>query len=152
MSSLEIHKLSPKTVIMISKLVYQEQSDGHIDLHDVNKAIKKLGLYTNFNLDVSFIYEVIQLNKEKFRNDTISVDNIELPELQSVTVDYYRTYSEIITYYYQAEVETYSKKRGIVDNFFNYDGDDHIDIDNYNAFDKEYGDSESLDSGISDIN
>ena len=60
-NSLEIHLLSPKTVIMISKLVYQQELSATFDLDDLNKAIKKIGIRTELNLDVSFIYEVIQL-------------------------------------------------------------------------------------------
>jgi len=78
MGSIEIDKLSPRTIIVISKLVYGNQGSGTFDLDDLNKAIKKLGIYTDFNLDVSFVYEVIQLNEQKFQTNTISIENLEL--------------------------------------------------------------------------
>jgi hypothetical protein len=56
MGSLELHLLSPKTVIMISKLVYQEQKNNVFDLDELNMAIKKIGIRTELNLDVSFIF------------------------------------------------------------------------------------------------
>jgi len=151
-SSLEIHLLSPKTVIMISKLVYQQENNHVFDLDELNHAIKKIGIRTNLNLDVSFIFEVIQLNESKFNDNTITVENIILPELKEVEVDYYRTYSETVNYYYKVDVKTFSKKRGIINNFFRYDeGDDYVEIDNYQEYDKEHHDTEYLDGGINDI-
>jgi hypothetical protein len=150
-NSLEIHLLSPKTVIMISKLVYQQEQNHVFDLDELNTAIKKIGIRTELNLDVSFIYEVIQLNEDKFDNNTITVENVILPELKEVEVDYYKTMSEAVNYYYKVDVKTFSKKRGIVQNFFRYDGDDYIEVDSYHPYDKEYNDSEILDSGINDI-
>jgi hypothetical protein len=152
MGSLELHLLSPKTVIMISKLVYQQEQNAVFDLDELNMAIKKIGIKTELNLDVSFIFEVIQLNEDKFNDNTITVENIILPELKKVEVDYYRTYSEVVNYYYKINVETFSKKRGIVQNFFRYDGDDFVEIDNYPEYDKEHHDTEFLDGGINDIN
>jgi hypothetical protein len=151
MGSLELHLLSPKTVIMISKLVYQQEQNAVFDLDELNHAIKKIGIRTELNLDVSFIFEVIQLNEDKFKDNTITVENIILPELKEVEVDYYRTYSEVVNYYYKINVETFSKKRGIVHNFFKYDGDDFVEIDNYEMYDKEHHDTEFLDGGINDI-
>ena len=151
MGSLEIHKLSPKTVIMISKLVYQNEKNNVFDLDELNMAIKKIGIRTELNLDVSFIFEVIQLNEDKFDNNTITVENVILPELKEVEVDYYKTMSEAVNYYYKIDVKTFSKKRGIVNNFFKYDGDDFVEVDNYHPYDKEYTDSEVLDGGINDI-
>ena len=152
MGSIEIDKLSPKTIIVISKLVYGNQGSGTFDLDDLNKAIKKLGIHTDFNLDVSFVYEVIQLNEQKFQTNTISIENLILPELQDLDVEYYKTYSEIVTYYYQKDLQSYSKKKAIVDNFFRYEGSDYVDIDYLTEDDKDYGDTEYLDGGISDIN
>ena len=88
MGSIEIDKLSPRTIIVISKLVYERQGTGTFDLDDLNKAIKKLGIYTDFNLDVSFVYEVIQLNEQKFQTNTISIENLILPELKDIEVEY----------------------------------------------------------------
>ena len=151
MGNLEIHLLSPKTVIMISKLVYEQELSAAFDLDDLNRAIKKIGIRTELNLDVSFIYEVIQLNADKFNDNTITVENIILPKLKTLEVDYYRTYSEMVNYYYRVNVESFSKQKRIVNNFFRYDGDDYVDIDNYQEYDKEYRDSEYLDGGINDI-
>jgi len=152
-SSLEIHLLSPKTVIMISKLVYQQENNHVFDLFELNHAIKKIGIRTELNLDVSFIFEVIQLNEDKFKDNTITVENIILPELKEVEVDYYRTYSETVNYYYRVDLKSFSKKRGIVNNFFRYDeGTDYVEIDNYQEYDKEGHDTEFLDGGINDIN
>jgi hypothetical protein len=151
MGSLEIHLLSPKTVIMISKLVYQNEKNNVFDLDELNMAIKKIGIRTELNLDVSFIYEVIQLNEDKFNNNTISVENLILPELRELEVDYYRTYSETVNYYYKVDVKSFSKKKSIVNNFFRYEGDDYIDLDNTREYDREFNDSELLDGGINDI-
>ena len=151
MGNLEIHLLSPKTVIMISKLVYEQELSAAFDLDDLNRAIKKIGIRTELNLDVSFIYEVIQLNADKFKDNTITVENIILPKLKTLEVDYYKTISEMVDYYYKVNVESFSKQKRIVNNFFRYDGDDYVDIDNYQEYDKEYRDSEYLDSGINDI-
>jgi hypothetical protein len=152
-SSLEIHLLSPKTVIMISKLVYQQENNHVFDLVELNHAIKKIGIRTELNLDVSFIFEVIQLNEDKFKDNTITVENIILPELKEVEVDYYRTYSETINRYYRVDLKSFSKKRGIINNFFRYDeGTDYVEIDNYQEYDSEHHDTEFLDGGINDIN
>ena len=150
-SSLEIHLLSPKTVIMISKLVYQQEKNNVFDLDELNTAIKKIGIRTELNLDVIFIYEVIQLNEDKFNNNTISVENLILPELKELEVDYYKTVSEAVNYYYKVDVKSFSTKKSIVNNFFRYDGDDFVEVDNYHPYDKEYTDSEVLYSGINDI-
>ena len=151
MGSLELHLLSPKTVIMISKLVYQQENNNVFDLDELNTAIKKIGIRTELSLDVSFIFEVIQLNEDKFNDNTITVENIILPELKKVEVDYYRTYSEVVNYYYKINVESFSKKRGIINNFFRYEGDDFVEIGNYPEYDKEHHDTEFLDEGINDI-
>ena len=103
------------------------------------------------SLDVSFVYEVIQLNEQKFQTNTISIENLILPELKDIEVDYYKTYSEAVTYYYKREFQSYSKKRAIVDNFFRYEGSDYEDVDYMVEDDKEYGDSEYMDGGISEI-
>ena len=151
MGSLEIYRLSPKTVIMISKLVYQQETGNTFDLDELNTAIKKIGIRTELNLDVSFIYEVIQLNEDKIHDNTITVENLILPELKTLEVDYYKTMSEVVNYYYKIEVESFSKQKRIVNNFFRYDGDDNIDVDYYTPYDTEHRDTESLDGGINDI-
>ena len=150
-NSLEIHLLSPKTVIMISKLVYQQEQNAVFDLDELNMAIKKIGIRTELNLDVSFIFEVIQLNEDKFDNNTISVENLILPELKELEVDYYKTMSEVVNYYYKVDVKSFSRKKSIVNNFFRYDGDDYIEVDNYHPYDSDHNDSETLDGGINDI-
>lgn len=152
MGSLEIHLLSPKTVIMISKLVYQQEQNAVFDLDELNRAIKKIGIRSDLNLDVSFIYEVIQLNEDNFHNNTISVENLILPELKELEVDYYKTMSEVVNYYYKVDVKSFSTKKSIVNNFFRYDGDDYIEVENNSPYDKEFNDSEFLDGGINDIN
>jgi hypothetical protein len=151
MGQIEIHTLSPKTVVMISKLVYKDHINNTIDLFDLNNSIKKLGIRTELNLDVSFIYEVIRLNEDKFNNDTITFENVILPKLKEVGVDYYRSYRETVTYYYHIDVKSFSKQKGIIDNFFNYEGDDGYDIDFMQSIDKDYSDSEYVDGGINDI-
>jgi hypothetical protein len=81
------------------------------------------------------------------------VENIILPELKEVEVDYYRTYTETVNYYYRVDLKSFSKKRGIINNFFRYEeGADCVDIDNYQEYDKEHHDTEFLDGGINDIN
>ena len=147
-----IHELSPRTIIVIAKLVYADHQNAIIDLDDVNKSIRKLGISTDLNLDVSFIYEVIRDNNERFENNTISPENLILPEKQSVNIEYYKTFSEMVTYYYRTEVESFSKNKGILQNFFNYDeGDDFIDTDDLQEYDKDWGDTEYLDGGINKI-
>ncbi len=136
---------------MISKLVYQQEKDNTFDLDELNTAIKKIGIRTELNLDVSFIYEVIQLNEDKFYDDTITVENLILPELKTLEVDYYKTMSEVVNYYYKIEVESFSKQKRIVNNFFRYDGDDFVEVDNYHPYDSDHNDSETLDGGINDI-
>ena len=152
MGNTTIHELSPRTIIVIAKLVYADHQNGIIDLDDLNKSIRKLGINTDLNLDVSFIYEVIRMNDERFENNTISPENLILPEKQSINIEYYRTQSETVTYYYRTEVESFSKKKGILQNFFNYgEGDDFIDTDELEDDYKDYGDTEYLDGGISKI-
>ena len=152
MGNTTIHELSPRTIIVIAKLVYADHQNGIIDLDDVNKSIRKHGINTDLNLDVSFIYEVIRMNDERFENNTISPENLILPEKQSINIEYYRTQSETVTYYYRTEVESFSKKKGILQNFFNYgEGDDFIDTDELEDDYKDYGDTEYLDGGISKI-
>ena len=152
MGNTTIHELSPRTIIVIAKLVYADHQNGIIHLDDLNKSIRKLGINTDLNLDVSFIYEVIRMNDERFENNTISPENLILPEKQSINIEYYRTQSETVTYYYRTEVESFSKKKGILQNFFNYgEGDDFIDTDELEEDDKDWGDTEYLDGGINRI-
>ena len=152
MGNTTIHELSPRTIIVIAKLVYADHQNGIIDLDDVNKSIRKLGISTDLNLDVSFIYEVIRMNDEKFENNTISPENLILPEKQSIDIEYYKTYSETVEYFYRTEVESFSKKKGILQNFFNYgEGDDYIDTDELEEDYKNWGDTEYLDGGINKI-
>ena len=151
MGNTTIHELSPRTIIVIAKLVYADHGEGLIDLDDVNKSIRKLGINTDLNLDVSFIYEVIRMNDDKFQNNTISTENIVLPEKQIVDIEYYKSYSEHVTYYYRTEVESFSKKKGILQNFFNDEGDDYVDLLASNETDKDWGDVEYLDGGIDKI-
>jgi hypothetical protein len=79
------------------------------------------------------------------------VENIILPELKQIEVDYYQTYSEVVHSYYKVNFESFSKQKRIVNNFFRYDGDDTVDINYIEPYDKDYGDSEFIDSGINDI-
>jgi len=153
MGNTEIYKLSPKTIIVIAKLVYEEHSDIILDLVDLNKSIRKLGISTSLNLDASFIYEVIRLNKKKFEDNTISTENLILPEKQNLKIDYFQTYSEIVTYYYSVEIESFSQDKRILENFLEIDqAEDWIDIYSKDYYDKDWGDSEFIDSGIHDVN
>ena len=153
MGNTEIYKLSPKTIIVIAKLVYEEHSYIILDLVDLNKSIRKLGISTSLNLDASFIYEVIRLNKKKFEDNTISTENLILPEKQNLKIDYFQTYSEIVTYYYSVEIESFSQDKRILENFLENDqAEDWIDIYSKNYYDKDWGDSEFIDSGIHDVN
>jgi len=94
---------------------------------------------------------VIQLNADNFNNNTISVENLILPELKELEVDYYKTMSEVVNYYYRVDVKSFSRKKSIVDNFFRYDGDDYIEVENNSPYDSEHRDTEYLEGGINDI-
>ena len=147
-----LHKLSKKTLVVLIKIIYENvDTMSSIDLHDINKALKKTGISTNLNLDVTFIYELYILNEKNLINKTLNVENIEIPELKSVDVRYYEIRSETITYYYNVNLETFTTKKQVVDNFFRYDGDDYIDITYMDSQDRDYGDSETHESGIDDI-
>ena len=153
--NIEIDKLGKKALVLLVKICYEEFNRGDsidsFDIYDLSKAIKKMGFETSSNKDTTFVYELLKLNREKLAENSLTAENIILPGLQEVKIDYYRTVSETVTYYYDVELETYSKDRKILSNYFNYDGDDSVDILYRESYDKDYGDSETHDEGIQSI-
>jgi len=153
--NIEIDKLSKKALVLLAKICYEEFKRGDsidsFDIYDLSAAIKKMGFTTSRNLDTTFVYELLKLNREKLEENSLNAENIILPGLQEVKLDYYRTVNETITYYYNVELDSYSKDKNILGNYFNYDGDDAVDIYYREPYDKDYGDSETHDEGISGV-
>lgn len=150
-SSVEITKLPKKAIIIILKLVYNDYAGDFFDLPDLNASIERMGIYTMLNLDTTFVYESIKLNLDNIKSKSLTIDNLKLPELIQVNVTYEKTYSQVITDYYENEIDTYSKDKLILRNFYDFEGDDYIDIDISNNSHRDYGDSEYFSSGIIDV-
>lgn len=150
-SSVEITKLPKKAIIIILKLVYNDYAGDFFDLPDLNASIERMGIYTMLNLDTTFVYESIKLNLDNIKSKSLTIDNLKLPELIQVNVTYEKTYSQVITDYYENEIDTYSKDKRILRNFYDFEGDDYIDIDISNNSHRDYGDSEYVSSGIIDV-
>jgi hypothetical protein len=153
--NIEIDKLSKKALVLLVKICYEEFNRGDsidsFDIYDLSGAIKKMGFQTSSNKDTTFVYELLKLNRKKLEENSLTAENIILPGLKEVKIDYYRTVNETITYYYDVELETYSNDRKILSNYFNYDGDDSVDLYYREPYDKNYGESETHDEGIQSI-
>lgn len=148
----KVHELSKKLILIILKESYKVFDRRRFDFWDLNDdVLKKMGLKTNLNLDTTFIYEAIKLNEESLKNKTITTENLIIPELKDIEILYYETRSEVITYYYKFPAESYSTDPKILDNYFSYDGDDYIEPSYSDPYDKEYGDGDTLETGISDV-
>ena len=106
-SSVEITKLPKKAIIIILKLVYNDYAGDFFDLPDLNASIERMGIYTMLNLDTTFVYESIKLNLDNIKSKSLTIDNLKLPELIQVNVTYEKTYSQVITDYYENEIDTY---------------------------------------------
>ena len=148
---LKIHEQPLKLIVLILKHVFDRLEGKSFDLNDLNLNLKKLGIRTELNLDVTFIYECLKINHTLLDEQSLTVDNVKIPELKEVTVEYYQTFSETKTYYYSLNVETYSSDRKTVFSFFEYDGSDYVEPLYGKLLDSDTTESEIIDEGINNI-
>jgi hypothetical protein len=150
-TSVELSKLPKKVIIIILKLVYNDYKGDYFDLPDLNTSITRMGIHTTLNLDTTFVYESIKLNLDNIKSGSLTIDNLKLPELIQVNVTYEKIYTQVITDYYEDDINTYSKDERILNNFYDFEGDDYIDIDISNNSHRDYGDSEYVSNSIVDV-
>lgn len=146
-----ITEFDNRFLVFFLKQVFPELEDEvyyGITNHDLNKAIKKLGIKTEYMADADYVYALIIKNKEHLEKGTLSVDNIIIPELRTAMVEFKERHSEIIETTYYIEIETYSEgKKGIIDGYLDDNSLDGINKYDHQS-DKEYLDSEYIDSDI----
>jgi len=87
---LKIHEQPLKLIVLILKHVFDRLEGKSFDLNDLNLNLKKLGIRTELNLDVTFIYECLKINHTLLNEQSLTVDNVKIPELKRLPLNIIR--------------------------------------------------------------
>jgi len=101
--------------------------------YDIQEELKIFNIESITVKEYSFIIEFFKLNAENLLNKTLTVENVILPELKKVKLEYfqYETYTE--EKMWKEEVETYSTEKLVCKQFFDGESngaEDAIDVFN----------------------
>ena len=103
----------------------------HDMFYKIDEELRIFGIESITVKEYSFIIEFFKLNNENLTNKTLTVENVILPELKKVKLNYflYETYTE--EKIWNQEVETYSTEKQVCKQFFDGESnqaEDAIDI------------------------
>jgi hypothetical protein len=123
-----------KILIMMRKSFEdaKKRSDlTHDMFYKIDEELRIFGIESITVKEYSFIIEFFKLNNENLTNKTLTVENVILPELKKVKLNYflYETYTE--EKIWNQEVETYSTEKQVCKQFFDGESnqaEDAIDI------------------------
>jgi hypothetical protein len=125
-----------KILIMMRKSFQFTSRNPHLTnkkFYDIDEELKIFGIESITVKEYSFIIEFFKLNAENLTNKTLTVENVILPELKKVKLNYflYETYTE--EKIWNQEVETYSTEKLVCKQFFEGESngaEDAIDVFN----------------------
>jgi hypothetical protein len=123
-----------KILIMMRKSFEEakKRSDlTHDMFYKIDEELRIFGIESITVKEYSFIIEFFKLNNENLTNKTLTKENVILPELKKVKLQYfqYETYTE--ERMWRQEVETYSTEKQVCKQFFDGESnqaEDAIDI------------------------
>lgn len=133
-----------------------KHSDGYIHqgLEGVNKELLIFGTEITTIKELSFISEFFNLNKENLINKTLTKENVIIPQLKMVEVEFVVLESSSTRKKFKGDFETYSKSKKILSNFFEGDynqADDSIDTYYEEPDDTDYLENERTDSYVGSV-
>jgi hypothetical protein len=123
-----------KLLIMMRKAFQDAKNRSHLThtmFYKIEEELKIFGIKSITVKEYSFIIEFFKLNNENLINKTLTNENVILPELKKVKLQYfqYETYTE--ERMWRQEVETYSTEKLVCKQFFDGESnqaEDAIDI------------------------
>ena len=127
-------------LLIIMKKLYRELLVDKNDIYlitygtaRVNQELRIFG-YDNISIkEYSFVVEFMRLNDENLKSNTLTKENVVLPELKKVQVEHIREEIDTIEKRWDVEVETFSTEKSVCTQFFDRDwnrASDAIDIFN----------------------
>lgn len=133
-----------------------KHSDGYIHqrLEGVNKELLIFGTEITTIKELSFISEFFNLNKENLINKTLTKENVIIPQLKMVEVEFVVLESSSTRKKFKGDFETYSKSKKILSNFFEGDynqADDSIDTYYEEPDDTDYLENERIESYVGSV-
>lgn len=133
-----------------------KHSDVYIyqGLEGVNKELLIFGTEITTIKELSFISEFFNLNKENLINKTLTKENVIIPQLKMVEVEFVVLESYSTRKKFKGDFETYSKSNIILANFFEGDynqADDSIDTYYEEPDDTDYLENERTDSYVGSV-
>lgn len=148
-------ELPKKILILMARLMYNTIDSSRTNFlfgDDIKDAITPLGYETELAEDISFLSELFKLNYDTLKEGKLNDNNIIMPELKTIKVEYYEIRTETWKRSYFHTIETYSTNEHIVDELYFSNPDDYEDSIN-DAYDsdnekEEYIDGDTENSGI----
>lgn len=135
-----IYDLPISKLLIIIKKLYRELLVGENYIYlitygteSVNKELKIFGYDYISIKEYSFIVEFMRLNYENLKSNTLTKENVLLPELKKVQLEHIREEIDTIEKRWDVEVETFSTEKSVCTQFFDRDwnrASDAIDIFN----------------------
>ena len=135
-----IYDLPISMLLIIMKKLYREllvdKNDIYLITYGTERVDKELKIFGYDNISIkeySFIVEFMRLNYENLKSNTLTKENVVLPELKKVQLEHIREEIDTTEKRWDLEVETFSTEKSVCYQFF--DGDynrasDAIDIYN----------------------
>lgn len=135
-----IYDLQIGMLLIIMKKLYREllvdKNDIYLITYGTERVDKELKIFGYDNISIkeySFIVEFMRLNYENLKSNTLTKENVVLPELKKVQLEHKREEIETIERTWIINAETFSTEKSVCYQFF--DGDynrasDAIDIFN----------------------
>lgn len=150
---MKLYEHSKRTILKITKLVYDEVGTNNFDTDGLNRMLKPLGIDVDTVLEANFIWTIIQINSEKLSSNNLTIENMDVPELKKFEFTFVEHVSQNIDYsYHYEDVELFSSNnRHLRDIVQNDQYDDSQPYWNSSADDSYYGDSDTYDSTITDV-
>ena len=152
----KITSLSNKFLSIIVKLLYAEIGDDvyKLDEGEILKSLETLNIECESAEEISFIYELYNLNYSKVDEGTLKESNIIKPTLKKFEVIYYEEVNEFKRYTYSTIMESYTTDRSLIEEVYT-DEQKYDDSVRDNLFDNEKYDevidSDYVQSGIYEI-
>ena len=152
----KITSLSNKFLSIIVKLLYSEIGDDvyKLDEGEILKSLETLNIECESAEEISFIYELYNLNYSKVDDGTLKESNIIKPTLKKFEVIYYEEVNEFKRYTYSTIMESYTTDRSLIEEVYT-DEQKYDDSVRDNLFDNEKYDevidSDYVQSGIYEI-
>lgn len=150
---MKLYEHSKKTILKITKLVYDEVGTNNFDTDGLNRMLKPLGIDVDTVLEANFIWTIIQINSEKLSSNNFTIENMDVPELKKFEFTFVEHVSQNIDYsYHYEDVELFSSNnRHLRDIVQTDEYDDSQPYWDSSSDDSDYGDSDTYDTTIKNV-